>query len=338
MRGSLSLLVLTGCTLVTDLGSSPDQETSSGGSGVGGQVPAGGGGQVPVTGGGGMAGAEPWEGQFQLLVTSQSDASIKVYDQTGALVRSISVGDLPTAGGGGSGGAGGGPGLAPPAPLDAAVAPDGNLLVAVPSRHEIARFTMEGTELAPLASVETPFGLTVDEGTVFVCDHLTGTVRSFDALTGEDFGSFEPHEGSGGIPNDVAVRDGQLYVALWNFGAVEVFDLTTRVSMGYFRQGYPTTTAIDFGPDGDLYVAYLSGLVQRYDGTTGELTAEVVSGGPASLGIAFGPDEGLYVATSESAVRRYTASGMGGEYFVQPSGGGLYNPYHIAFVPPEWAR
>ena len=58
-------------------------------------------------------------------------------------------------------------------------------------------------------------------------------VRSFDAVTGADVGSFVPTVGGGNpSPRDVKIANGRLYVAYWNLGTVEMFDVTTRQSLG----------------------------------------------------------------------------------------------------------
>lgn len=129
------------------------------------------------------------------------------------------------------------------------------------------------------------------------------------------------------------VRDGLLYVGLWNELAVEVFDLESNASEGLLVQQDSPPIALAFAPNGDLFVASLYDGVRRYDAATGALKGSFREG-QVNTGIAFGPDGALYVATGEFAVRRYSVEGDGGELFVLPGAGGLQNPYHIDFGFP----
>lgn len=264
-----------------------------------------------------------------LLVTSQLDHSVKEYDAaTGAYVWDLAggVGD----------------------PLDAIVGADGNLLVTDGQQDAVKRFDWAtGAYLGVFADAVSPGGMTVAGGRVYVCQgNSPQVVRSFDAVTGTDAGSFIPTVGPNPGPRDVKVAHDRLYVCYWNLGTVEMFDLATRESLGLLfppgTGGLSTPWSMAFGPDGDLYVSYVY-YVNRYHPTTGEFLGRFVDTGDRTgrryaVGIAWGPDGNLYVATQNDAgVQRY--DGISGAYlddFVPVGGGGLTAPFHISFTqgPP----
>ena len=262
-----------------------------------------------------------------LLVTSQLDHMVKEYDgTTGAFIRNAAtgIGD----------------------PLDAIINEDGSLLVSDGQQDMIMRFDRAtGAFLGVFASVRSPMGMTVSGGKVYVCQsNPPQIIRSFDAITGADVGSFVPTVGEGNpYPRDVKAFQGRLYVAYWNLGTVEVFDLATRESLGLlFPPGtgdLATPSSIAFGPDGNLYVSYVT-FVNRYHPSTGAFLGRFVDTGDRvgqryTIGIAWGPDRNLYVATQNAAgVQRY--DGVTGAFiddFVPVGSGGLTAPFHISFTP-----
>jgi hypothetical protein len=261
-----------------------------------------------------------------LLVTSQVDHAVKEYDgTTGAFIRNAAtgVGD----------------------PLEAIMGADGNLLVTDGQQDAIKRFDWAtGSFLDVFASAVSPVGMTSSEGKVYVCQgNPPQIVRSFDAVTGADAGSFLPTVGGGNpAPRDVKVANGRLYVAYWNLGTIEMFDVTTRQSLGLLfppgTGGLATPSSMAFGPDGNLYVAY-GFFVNRYHPTTGAFLGQFVDTGDRTgqryaVGIAWGPDGNLYVATQNTAgVQRYDGTtGAFMDDFVPPGSGGLTAPFHINFA------
>lgn len=67
-----------------------------------------------------------------------------------------------------------------------------------------------------------------------------------------------------------------------------------------YATGIPSPTSLEFGPDGDLYVASVTGTVFRFDDIGAPVPAPgeptpIVTGLQYSLGLDFGPDGSLYV-------------------------------------------
>ena len=259
-----------------------------------------------------------------LLVTSQSDHTVKEYDgTTGAFLRNAAAGIDD--------------------PVDVIIGPDGNLLVADARQDVIQRFhRATGAYLGDFANMISAHGMTLAFGKVYACQsHSPDIIRSFDAVTGAELGSFVPAN-SNPFPRDARVANGRLYVAHWNLGAIETFDLDTHESQGLLVSpgsgGLSTPSSISFGPDGALYVSTVF-FVNRYDALTGEFLGRFVDtsdslGHNFVVGIEWGPDGNLYVATQNpSAVQRY--DGSTGEFiddFVPAGSGGLANPFHLSFA------
>ena len=269
-----------------------------------------------------------------LLVTSQSDHTVREYDvTTGAFVKvaASGLGD----------------------PLGLAIGLDGNLLVSDGQANQVKRY--DGTtgafiDVFASTNLAGPTGMTIHQGVLYVTNSNSPQgVQKFDATTGVNTGSFVPSLANPS-PRDVKVNpaNNRLYVLYYNAAAVETFDLTTMASFGLLMPvgnplgsgGLFTPSAMAFGPDGNLYISggTLGGNlgVRRYNPTTGafiDFFANTGSDLLSPIGITFGPDNNLYVSTQNAAnVMRFNyPAGTFLDFFVPDGGGGLTAPFHLTF-------
>jgi streptogramin lyase len=269
-----------------------------------------------------------------LLVTSQSDHTVREYDvTTGAFVKvaASGLGD----------------------PLGLAIGLDGNLLVSDGQANQVKRY--DGTtgafiDVFASTNLAGPTGMTIHQGVLYVTNSNSPQgVQKFDATTGVNTGSFVPSLANPS-PRDVKVNpaNNRLYVLYYNAAAVETFDLTTMASFGLLMPvgnplgsgGLFTPSAMAFGPDGNLYISggtFGGNLgVRRYNPTTGafiDFFANTGSDLLSPIGITFGPDNNLYVATQNAAnVMRFNyPAGTFLDFFVPDGGGGLTAPFHLTF-------
>ena len=200
-------------------------------------------------------------------------------------------------------------------------------------------------------------------------------IRRFDPKTGSFIDIFVP-AGSGGMEAPIQLTfgaDNNLYVlsggmiGLQKYGkSILRFDGSSGVFIDEFISSEHIATAMEFGPDGHLYVTeYPPGRVARYNGTSGIFIDEFVSNAGGELdrptALRFGPNGDLYVAAltikgegptpppnSKPGVYRY--SGTTGELldsFGHIGRGRLFIPSDLAFsyakaVPPDvdlpWQR
>jgi streptogramin lyase len=269
-----------------------------------------------------------------LLVTSQSDHTVREYDvTTGAFVKvaASGLGD----------------------PLGLVVGLDGNLLVSDGQANQVKRYDgATGAFIDVFASTNLagPTGMTIHQGVLYVTNSNSPQgVQKFDATTGANIGSFVPSLANPS-PRDVKVNpaNNRLYVLYYNAATVETFDLTTMASFGLLMPagsplgsgGLFTPSAMAFGPDGNLYISggtFGGNLgVRRYNPTTGafiDFFANTGSDLLVPIGITFGPDNNLYVSTQNAAnVMRFNyPAGTFMDFFVPSGGGGLTAPFHLTF-------
>ncbi|MBL9141443.1 MAG: hypothetical protein JNK53_06205 [Phycisphaerae bacterium] len=169
-----------------------------------------------------------------------------------------------------------------------------------------------------------------------------GKVRRFHAITGVLAGASAPSAVQ--AAKDVRITaDGRILIA--SSGNHRIVELARDGSVvGDFvpagSGGLSDPSAIEFGPDGNVYVTSRgTNAVLRYHGTTGAFLGAAVASGAGGLvqpfGLAFGPDGMLYVNGSDRRVRRYdptTGASLG--VFVTLSGnGGLLDARGMLFLP-----
>ena len=269
-----------------------------------------------------------------LLVTSQSDHTVREYDVTTGAFDKVAASGLGD-------------------PLGLAIGLDGNLLVSDGQANQVKRY--DGTtgafiDVFASTNLAGPTGMTIHQGVLYVTNSNSPQgVQKFDATTGVNTGSFVPSLANPS-PRDVKVNpaNNRLYVLYYNAAAVETFDLTTMASFGLLMPvgnplgsgGLFTPSAMAFGPDGNLYIpggTFGGNLgVRRYNPTTGafiDFFANTGSDLLSPIGITFGPDNNLYVSTQNAAnVMRFNyPAGTFLDFFVPDGGGGLTAPFHLTF-------
>jgi WD40 repeat protein len=185
------------------------------------------------------------------------------------------------------------------------------------------------------------------DGNLYVTSWGNGSVKRYDAATGDFLDDFVP-SGNGGLSNPDQPAfgpDGDFYVSsrftariLHYNGATGAFRgvLVSDPALGGF-------TDFVFGPDGNVYASVYNagpstGTVRRYDGATGTFLGIFVAYDPkvvSATSLVFGPDGNLYQAGINSDnVRRYdgrTGAPLGD--FVPPGSGGLDATHNIVFGP-----
>lgn len=151
---------------------------------------------------------------------------------------------------------------------------------------------------------------------LFISSRNTGTVKRFNAFTGQYLGEFGKEQ-IGDATQDVAIGpDGMLYVTSLQATHILKFDPATGAFMGNFSSGYELNkpTKLSFGPDGYVYVSQWGedqSPVVRFDAQTGVFD-RVFTGNLASpLGHAWDEAGNLYVACFYSKdVRKFDKSGQ----------------------------
>lgn len=161
--------------------------------------------------------------------------------------------------------------------------------------------------LARIEALEPRLMLASD---LLLADPTTDSILRFDGSTGAPLGEFVS-SGSGGLVDPIDPTfgpDGNLYVISNAPGNVKVlkYDGTSGAFLDTFiGAGIGSASAIDFGPDDNLYLATISETgVLRYDGTTGGFLGVAASGNGIRRagGIDFGPDGNLYVLDSDRTI------------------------------------
>lgn len=164
------------------------------------------------------------------------------------------------------------------------------------------------------ATVRMP--VTLQGYTVFISSRNTGTVKRFDALTGQYLGEFGKEQ-IGGETQDLAIGpDGMLYVTSLQARRILKFDPATGAFLGYFSAGYELLkpTKLTFAPDGFAYVSQWGegqSKVVRFDAKTGAFDRECTGALSGPLGHAWDGAGNLYVACFFSRdIRKYDLQGQ----------------------------
>lgn len=152
--------------------------------------------------------------------------------------------------------------------------------------------------------------------TVFISSRNTGTVKRFDAFTGQYEGEFG-QEQIGGETQEVAIGpDGMLYVTSLRASHILKFDPATGAFLGDFSSGYALRkpTKLTFAPDGYVYVSQWAddqSSVVRFDARTGRFDRDCTGPLSGPLGHAWDPAGNLYVACFYSKdIRKFSPDGQ----------------------------
>lgn len=151
---------------------------------------------------------------------------------------------------------------------------------------------------------------------VFVSSRNSGTIKRFNAFTGEYRGEFG-HDELLGETQDVAIGpDGMLYATSLQRSQILKFDPATGTFLGPFSSGYELSkpTKMTFGPDGFVYVSQWGDgqtAVVRFDARTGVFDRAFTGNLPAPLGHAWDTSGNLYVACfSSKDIRKFDRDGQ----------------------------
>jgi DNA-binding beta-propeller fold protein YncE len=172
----------------------------------------------------------------------------------------------------------------------------------------------------------------------------TDAVLRYNGQTGTFIDQFVPSGAIGIVrPTDLLVHSGQLYVGAWS-GDVHRYDLATGAFIDKFvgtgSGGLVQPAGIDFGPDGNFYVADADfsaqhNVILRYDGQTGAFIDEFVPAGTGGMGgpggIIFGPDGNLYVVSNSRVLQFNGLTGAYQKDFVAQGQGGMNAPTRLTF-------
>lgn len=204
------------------------------------------------------------------------------------------------------------------------------------------------------------------DGNLYVASRGSSSVLRYDGATGAFLDVFVP-PGRGALndPTDLFFRDGLLYVVDFTTdgrppalddpappgrgGAVRRYDATTGAFVDEFippgSGGLDGPHAVEFGPDGNLYVAStLAQKILRFDGRTGAFLGVFIDPsaaavpGPLSRAwvehTRFVGSHALVTTFDCDCVMRFDATtGAFVDVLVQPQSGGLSGPGFMLVVP-----
>ncbi len=199
-----------------------------------------------------------------------------------------------------------------------------------PHRYDIATGVL--IEVLPGGST------TIDaEGRMYVADYSEHLVSRYDGRTGEFLDVFV-QPGSGGLntPRCLAFGpDGHLYVSSDTSQKILRYDGQTGAFIDIFASGI-RVTAMEFGPDGDLYAfaGYYPNFLYRIDGDTPSIVSSLGGAHYGAHDLEFGLDGYLYAPEwIMSTIKRYDVATGEMEMFIPARYAGLALPYGITFGP-----
>ncbi len=236
---------------------------------------------------------------------------------------------------------------------------DGNFYVASANNDMVLRyngqtgafmdiFIQNGQKGLPALTLDYPVDMTIGpDGLLYVSSQLNDRILRFNATTGAFVDIFVA-TGSGGLdgPSGIGFLNGDFFVAgRFNVVAdnhVFRYDGTSGAFEAAFGAGTMNTAyGLDFGPDGNLYVASGgSSKIVKFDPITGAAVDFVTTGSgglSAPIGIEFGADNNLYAASLNADSVKYYHGSTGAPLgdFVAAGSGGLDQPNFMTFAVPE---
>lgn len=179
---------------------------------------------------------------------------------------------------------------------------------------------------------------------LFICDHVSGTIKYFDGRNGKYIRDFAIGNGLNSASQMAFGPDGNLYVSIGG-NAVQRFEGKTGQFLGTFASGngLNNCTAMEFGPGG-LYVASAwENQIVRFDAKTGSFSGNLMNGDRGGLDVilhfAIAPD-GNFCIISGNHIRQHGADtvkrydGKTGAYLGDLAGGtGMNRPGRLLFGP-----
>ena len=203
-------------------------------------------------------------------------------------------------------------------PMDVAYGPGADLYVACLGGNEIVRLdgvsgTVHAFVLGGAGGLVAPRTLAFGPNGNLFASSASGEVLEFDGGSGWFIGDFIDSTGNGGgaiDPQGFRFHGDLFYLASEFTDEVKVFDATTGAFLDTLisGSGLDAPTALDIGPNGDLFVASGSeDSVRRYDPLTGVLVEVFVGSGAGGLDT---PVDLAFRPVPEASVVAGVAAGM----------------------------
>ena len=221
---------------------------------------------------------------------------------------------------------------------DPAVAPDGNIYIAVMSGNKVARFDPKAQSFKEwdLPPGHHPHGLLVDrQGMVWTTGNGNGTIGRLDPASGR-VTEFKTPSGGGG-PHTLIITDDQstIWFTMQSGNKVASLQTKTGAIREYASSGGPYGLAFDHA--GNVWFCRMGdNKMGRLDPKSGQMAEVDMGGGSLPRRVAAAPDGTLWVTlygngklakldpVAMKVVKTYQLpAGDGGPYAVTVDGGGL---------------